>query len=273
MNVNRISQVGVEMNPLNDHSEKTITLDDIHKILVEFQRIYSIESNRDTVIQSDANYIDDFMDRYIYSNIPLCGQYLQAKAKNSNIRRLIKGDVKSSEIDPMVNTFALVFALFLTISPNYLFNFSDGTTFSYLQDNIAVCNIDGTDDYWYKLVYIPISNMTLCSATVNIFGLGLVCCYYILRPSGVNHFQSWFREGGILFLISIVFLFAVSIISSLLPIVYYGFWLDVASGDLCNQVEMIKDHGAYALVSRNRNVLIIIGIITIPPLFVLYKMI
>lgn len=264
----RISQDGVQMNPLNEN--QAITLDDIHKILVEFQKIYSTEGNRDTVIESDSTgVVDGLLDK----NIPRCGHFLAEKWRRSNLRRYFKGDVKSNEIDPMINTFALVFALFLTIVPNYAFNLSDGSTLTYLQDNIAVCNIDGTDNFWYTLFYIPVWNMTVCALYMNMLGLGLICCYFILRPSGTKHFQSWFRNCGILFLCVLLLVFFIAMTTTLLPVLYYEFWLAIASGDLCSQVEVVKIHGSSALISRYRNYCIVAGLTFSIPIFVIFQMV
>lgn len=166
---------GVEMNPINQNlkSEMSI-LEDIHKLMLEFHQIYKSHS-RETIIESNLEgYWDQFLENVINNyllKIPHLGDIIKKKYENSNCKRLLKGDIVSDEIDSMVNTFALIFALFLTIVPGYALNLSDGTTLSYLQDNISICNIDGTDNYWYNLVYVPMMIFSAKAATNNIINL------------------------------------------------------------------------------------------------------
>lgn len=102
--------------------------------------------------------------------------------------------------------------------------------------------------------------MMISALFLNMFGLCLILCYYVLRPRGVKHFQKWWLQGGLRFLIVLLLMFITSIFTTLFPIVYYGFWIDVSYGDLCGQVQMVQDYGAYALVARNRNACIIIAV-------------
>lgn len=275
-NANRISQdsqYGIQMNPLINENSSNTTLDDIHKILIEFQKIYIVESQRETVIESTTSgQLDNFIDDYI-SKIPIIGQSLGEKLRKSNVTRLLKGDVKSSDIDPMANTFALSHALLLTIVANYSLNLADGSVLGYLQDNIAVCNIDGTDSYWYNLFFIPVWNLTVGAFFLNSAGLCLISLYYVCRPTGMVHFQSWLKCCGYIFVPTLLLTFVSSFIMTLLPILYYELWLDLASGDLCSQVEMVSAHGPYALVARYRNCALIYGCCVFFFGFVLFKMI
>ena len=263
-NLRRISQNGLEMNPLNqniDNTDMMGTLQEIHRLMLECHKIYTCEL-RETIIETDSvGYWDQLMQKSIDQFIvkmPRLGNYIKGKYERSNCKRLLKGDIVSEEIDSMVNTFALIFALFLTIVPGYALNLSDGTTLGYLQDNISICNIDGTDRYWYNLVYIPMWNMVMSALFLNIFGLCLILSYYILRPRGSKHFQSWWLQGGLRFLFVLLLMFLASLFATLFPILYYGFWIDVSYGDLCSQVDIVKQYGAYALIARYRNSVIVV---------------
>lgn len=263
-NINRIPQNGLEMNPLNQKSDMLL-LNEIHQ-LIEHHKIYTTSNNilRETVVESDnKGYWDQtiqyFIDEYLIK-IPYLGIGIKNKYENSNCKRLLKGDIVSDEIDTMVNTFALIFALFLTIVPGYALNLSDGSTLTYLENNISICEIDGTDRYWYNLVYIPMWNMVMSALFLNIFGLCLILSYYVLRPRGMKHFQKWWLQGGLRFLFILLLMFLTSIFTTLFPILYYGFWIDVSYHDLCDQVQMVRQYGAYALIARYRNAVIVVTV-------------
>ena len=84
--------------------------------------------------------------------IPCIGATLKAKYLNSKLVSYLEGvGVRSEDVDGLVNSVTLVNALILTIPPGIVTSLGmNSGTWDTLETVISLCNIEGSELFWYE---------------------------------------------------------------------------------------------------------------------------
>lgn len=207
--------------------------------------------------------------------IPVFGEPLAHKYLSSKLVAYLEGEgVTSDDVDTLVNSVTLVNALLLTIPPGIIISLNQ-ELWDGLQQNIASCEIDGSQLFWYEYVYIPIYYCMFASFSSCLCGMVIAIAYYILRPSSsvdqdedvFSEFRKWWSHGkiSVLFLIMSVMCSAVSLILTLL---YYMIWIVNNQGHLCDLVQSKVDHGPLAMLPMQKGAIASVACVIIPVIVV-----
>lgn len=154
--------------------------------------------------------------------------YRNYRMHHSNLRKYYYGkDLTIEEADQVVNAFALINALVLTIPFNVLGNF-DSSFWDWLYQNNQHC--DGNS---YQKVVNSLIDELYTTAYSAMTALIIALMFYILRPKNELSFKQWYRRAKW----AIIVMFFATITGIIGMLTNFGSmagWYASRSGDLCN---------------------------------------
>jgi hypothetical protein len=116
--------------------------------------------------------------------------YVTYRINNSNLKKYYLGrGLSIEEADEVVNSFALINALVLTIPFSILASYSD-SFWDWLNENNNQC--DGSS---YQKVADLLLNTLYATAYASMTSLIIAILYYILRPKNKEYFKIWYGHA------------------------------------------------------------------------------